>query len=351
MAVFRFGDYMSVEIIAEIGVNHDGDIRVAKDLIDGAIASGADTVKFQTFDVRALASQSTPKVAYQTRSGEGETHFEMLEKLQLSKGEQKDLARYSADHGASFLSTPYDPESLAFLAHELGLTRVKIASADLCDFRLHKLVIDLDLEVIISSGMSTFQEIDNVLDVYGKNNFREDKITLLQCTSAYPVEDVDVHLAVISELYRRYHLQTGFSDHSRGGIAAIGAVALGATVIERHITYNRCANGPDHFCSSELGEFGLYCADIRSVERMMGNAEKKVLDCEKDMAQISKKSWHYEANFAVGHSISETDIVYIRPNNGCGLTEIGSFIGKPIVRSVNQGDPVLPSDFAVDEIN
>ena len=224
-------------IIAEIGVNHNNKISLAKKLISSAKKCGADAVKFQTFNAERLANINTPKAKYQKRSGpKKETHFEMLKKLELSEKNHFKLKQYCNRIKIDFISTPYDLQSLKFLI-KLGLKVIKTSSADLIDHQMHNYLAKNKIKVIISTGMSKISEIDETIKIYRK--YKSNKFSLLHCVSNYPCSDLSLNLKNIITLRKRYNCEVGFSDHSLGEIASIISIGYGAKIIEKHFTLNK----------------------------------------------------------------------------------------------------------------
>ena len=278
-----------VFIIAEIGVNHNGNINMAKQLIDHAVECGANAVKFQSFFASKLASINTPKVDYQLRhSPKSQSHYEMLKELELSFSDQHLLKVYCESKGILFSSTPYDVESAKFLHEELDVAFFKTASADITDPLLHSYISSTNKPVIISTGMATLGDIENVLNFY-PTNFRAN-ICLLQCTSNYPCSDLSLNLSVLNSLRSAFHTSVGFSDHSSSLEASIVAVALGANVIEKHFTLDTDLPGPDHAASIPPEDFKSYIQSIRKATRMLGSPIKSPQPEELQMASVSRKA-------------------------------------------------------------
>ena len=262
-------------LIAEIGVNHNGNIKLAKELINSAIQSGADAVKFQTYRTECLVSQKTPKVAYQElTTPASENHFQMLKNLELSFDEHLTLKNYCDSKSIKFLSTPYDVECASFLHEELDIQMFKTASADLIDLPLHDYIASTGKPSIISVGMATIDEIEQTLEIYKKA--KNSNIILLHCVSNYPCTPSSLNLRNLCTLQDSFDLPVGFSDHSLGSEAATLSVALGAKVIEKHFTLNKNLEGPDHLASSNPDEFKILKNSIRLAEIMLGSKEKNV---------------------------------------------------------------------------
>ena len=261
-------------IIAEIGVNHNGDITLAKEMIDAAKESGADAVKFQTFSAETLASEDTPKVNYQENTtSKSETHFEMLKKLELSKDSHFELINYCNDLNIKFLSTPYDIESAKFLS-EIGVDMYKTSSADLIDLPLQKFLAFTGKPVIVATGMATLGEIEYVTNIF--QNASNENIVLLHCVSNYPCSDASINLRAMNTLGTAFQVPVGFSDHSEGTLAASLSIAFGAKVIEKHFTLDKSLLGPDHRASSTPEEFFKLVRKVRQSEAILGSPKKKL---------------------------------------------------------------------------
>ncbi len=330
-------------IIAEIGVNHNNSILIAKKLILSAKNCGANAVKFQTFNAERLASINTPKVQYQKRSGpKKETHFEMLKKLELSEKNHLKLKKYCEKIRIDFISTPYDLQSLKFLI-KLGLKKIKISSADLIDHQMHNYLAKNKIKVIISTGMSKIKEIDETIKIYKK--YKSNKFSLLHCVSNYPCSDLSLNLKNILTLQKRYNCEVGFSDHSIGEVASIISIGYGAKIIEKHFTLNKNMDGPDHLASSTPKEFLSLVKGIRRAEIMKGTFKKKIQKEEINMRKISRKSLIYSNDFKSGHIIRSKDIISRRPANGLSGNKFNLVLNKKLKRNVKKKNLVQLKDF------
>tara|TARA_Y200000002_G_scaffold383102_1_gene403220 strand:- start:442 stop:1470 length:1029 start_codon:yes stop_codon:yes gene_type:complete len=327
--------------LAEIGVNHNGSLAKAKKLIESAKKCGASGVKFQTFSAKNLAETSTPKVKYQVETtGNKETHFQMLEKLELSFDEQVQLNKYCKKLKIDFISTPYDIESAKFL-NKLKVPFFKTASADLVDVELHEYIASKNAPVVISVGMATYNEIQKTLNIYkGKNK----NIILLHCVSNYPCSDISLNLNVIKTLKNKYKFPVGFSDHSKGSEAAIAATALGAFFFEKHITLNKKDKGPDHKASSSIKEFKDLVRSVKRAHTMMGIAVKKVQIEEMEMLAVSRKSIRYDIDLNKGTILNKNNLIFKRPGDGINPQRVKMILGKKLKRSVKAGQKVRLSD-------
>ena len=332
--------FEKVFIIAEIGVNHNGDIELAKDMIYAAKESGADAVKFQTFSANKLASLNTPKVKYQIdKFLKDESHYQMLKKLELSFDDHIILNSFCEKNEIMFLSTPYDIESAKFLHENLNISFFKTASADIVDIPLHKYISSTLKPCIISTGMSTLSEIEKVYQIYNKNN-----IAFLHCISNYPCSDKSLNLNVIKTLRNLFNVPIGFSDHSIGTEAAISSVSLGAKIIEKHFTTDKLLSGPDQKTSSNPEEFKLLVRQIRRVENMLGTPLKKLQKEELDMLLTSRKSLHLVKDIKKNEIVLEKDLELKRPGNGLNYDFINYLIGKKASKSLKKGHKICLGD-------
>ena len=326
-------------IIAEIGVNHNGSLKKALKLIDTAILIGANCVKFQSFKTEKLSLKNTKKVKYQLNDTSSNSHFEMLKRLELSFNDMYKIINYCRKLKIDFLSTPYDIKSAKELK-SIGINKFKIASADIVDYQLNKYLSTFAKEVFISTGMANQSEIDRVLRLYKKNT----KVNIMHCTSSYPTQDKDVNLLRINSLKKKFKVPCGFSDHSIGDIAAIGALTLGCEILEKHLTLNKKDIGPDHATSMEPGEFKELIKNINRIEVMLGTSKFKKISSEKQMKSIARKSLHWYRSKSVGSKILLEDIISIRPNDGLDPFQITKIIGKKLSKNVIANQPIKIND-------
>ena len=333
-------NFKKVFIIAEIGVNHNGDLDLAKEMIIAAKNAGADAVKFQTFSADKLASINTPKVKYQIdKNNIEESHYEMLKKLELSFDDHIILDSFCKANNIMFLSTPYDVESAKFLNDSLNIKYFKTASADIVDIPLHQYISSTSKPCIISTGMSTLSEMQTVYEIYNSND-----IAFLHCISNYPCSDESLNLNVIRSLSNLFNIPVGFSDHSNGSLAAISAVTLGAKIIEKHFTTNKLLNGPDQRASSNPEEFEIFVNQIRRVEKMLGTTLKKLQKEEIDMRNTSRKSLHLANDLPINQVIFKKDLELKRPGNGLSFKYIDFFIGKKTTKTLKKGHMISLGD-------
>jgi N-acetylneuraminate synthase len=313
-------------IIAEAGVNHNGDVSLAKRLIDAASDAGADAVKFQTFKTENLVTVDAQKADYQKQSGsQSATQYEMLKKLELTTTEFRKLSEYSKKKGVVFLSTGFDEGSIETLAR-LNVPAFKIPSGEITNFPLLKKITLYKKPVILSTGMATIDEIRDAVLFLKKNECEE--IVLLHCTSSYPAPLESVNLRVLNTLRNEFCLPVGYSDHTEGIVIPIAAVALGACIVEKHLTLDRSLPGPDHKASIEPNEFKRMVTAIRNVETALGDGQKKVQLCEQDNRRIVRKSIIASKNITNGSILTEKMLTLKRPGTGIESKYLTNLIGK-----------------------
>jgi len=313
-------------IIAEIGVNHNGSVELAKKMIKSAKSSGANAVKFQTFTAETLVSKETPKVNYQIETTDKtESHFDMIKSLELSHEDHYPIIEYCKSQEIQFISTPYDVESARFL-DGIGVEVFKTASADIVDLLLHSFLANTGKTVIISTGMATIKEISEVLSIYKKAGNLN--IILLHCVSNYPCKFQSLNLKVMSTLESEFNLPIGYSDHALGHYPSVAAVALGAKVIEKHFTLDKNLKGPDHKASITPEDFKELVNAIRVCEASLGSPIKAVQDEEKQMRLVSRKSIFVANSIPKGTKIRLTDLSLKRPGTGLYASLFSDIEGK-----------------------
>jgi len=332
-------------LIAEIGVNHNGDMQLAKKMINAAKSSGADAVKFQTFTANDLVSRGTPKVHYQkSTTSPDESHYEMIKKLELKREDHFLLKEYCEKVGIEFLSTPYDVHSAKFLHEELEVRLFKTASADIVDLPLHRYIASTGKHSIVSVGMATLGEIEDVVNIY--NNSGNQNLTLLHCVSNYPCADESLNMNVLNTLRNAFQIPVGFSDHSVGYEAAVLSVAFGVTVIEKHFTLDKNLPGPDHMASSTPKEFSSLKVAVRRAENMLGSPVKSCQEEERQMSFVSRKSIVAARYIPVGDIIQPEDLVLKRPGSGVKSTFLDYFIGKEAKKEIQLDQLISFEDIA-----
>jgi N-acetylneuraminate synthase len=337
-----FRDVSRTYLIAEIGVNHNGDVELAKKMIDAAKAAGADAVKFQTFSADSLVSPGTPKVDYQknTTSPE-ETHYDMIRRLELDHQAHYDLFNYCVEKSIDFLSTPYDIDSAQFLL-KLGVKLFKTASADLVDLPLQRYIASTGKPTIVATGMASLGEIDQVVDLYEEAG--NPNLVLLHCVSNYPCSAQSINLRAMNTLAQAFSLPVGFSDHSEGFLAAVIAASMGAKVIEKHFTLDKAMSGPDHRASSTPEEFAQLVQNVRQAEVMLGSPRKTCQSEERQMATVSRKSIVLARSMQVGEEITLSDIRMMRPGTGLGANLIPKVVGQKLRTDLDVGHQLTWAD-------
>jgi N,N'-diacetyllegionaminate synthase len=329
-------------IIAEIGVNHNNSLKLAKKLIIEAKKAGCDAVKFQTFKAATLVRPNTKKVPYQKKNiNDREDHYHLIKNLELKEKDHFILKKFCSLNKIEFISTPYDVQSAKFLS-ELGVNIFKTASADLYDFELHNYLSKTRKHVIISTGMSTIKDIKKTLSIYKKNNTKN--YSLLHCTSNYPCSYKSVNLNVLEEL-KKYSSVVGYSDHTLGSLTSCVAVGLGGRIIEKHFTLNKKMKGPDHKASADPKELKELVKNIRTTEKILGSSKKAIQLEERDMLNISKKGLYFAENLNSGTKITRKHILNIRPANSLTSFDIKKFVGKKLTKNVLKFKPLNKSCF------
>lgn len=323
---------MKTLIIAEAGVNHNGDISLAKKLVDIAAESGADLVKFQTFNADRLATHFAHKAEYQkSETGETESQHAMLRKLELTEEMHVQLIAYCQSRAVGFLSTGFDIESVDLL-NRLGQELFKIPSGEITNMPFLRHIGGLGKRVILSTGMSTMDEIESAISVLENSGTPRSKVTVLHCTTAYPAPMSDVNLSAMQSIKSALNVEIGYSDHTLGIEIPIAAVALGATVIEKHFTLDRNMPGPDHKASLEPTELKAMVNAIRNIERALGDGVKRLMPSEVENIVIARKSIVARQSISKGEIFSSENITAKRPNNGISAMQWDEVIGKAAKR-------------------
>nr|WP_294858255.1 N-acetylneuraminate synthase [uncultured Fluviicola sp.] len=315
-----------IYIIAEAGVNHNGDINLAKKLIDAGKAAGVDCVKFQTWKTEALLSADAPKAAYQiANDGEG-SQFEMLKKLELSYPDFKELQAYSKQAGVTFLSTPDEQESLDFLVDELNLPLIKVGSGEINNLLYLKQIARKKRPVILSTGMCNLADVERAYLTLVENGAPE--VAILHCTSEYPAPLETVNLKAMDTLKDAFKVTVGYSDHTDGIAISLAAAARGARIIEKHFTLDKNMEGPDHKASLDPTELKALVDGIRAIESALGDGIKRIQEVEKATQLVVKKGIYAKSNLKAGDIITEEHLVGKRPVAELGMEEYESIIGK-----------------------
>ncbi len=327
-------------IIAEAGVNHNGDIGRAIAMVDAAVHAGADIIKFQAFNAKSLVTEHAKTAAYQASNTGRVNQSELLKELELSKDAFIKIAEHCAASKIEFLCTPFDVEMTADLV-ELGMKRIKVASGELTNLPALQVFAEFGLPILLSTGMATLDEVREALNAM---RVAEDKITCLHCTSLYPAPFSTLNLKAMVTMQTTFRTPVGYSDHSLGDHAAIAAVALGACVIEKHFTLDRSLPGPDHSASMEPAELGRMIIRLREVSTSLGDGDKKPSLEEANTAALVRRSWHSTRALPKGHTIVWGDVTLKRPADG--LPPGQTPLGKKLKRRLGADEPVRLADFS-----
>jgi N,N'-diacetyllegionaminate synthase len=304
-------------IIAEAGVNHNGSIAIAKQLVDRAVDAGVDIIKFQTFKSEKLVSKSARQAEYQQRNigKKNEGQYAMLKRLELSEQAHEELIAYCKERNIRFFSTAFDMDSIDYL-HSLNLGLWKIPSGEITNYPYLKKIAQYGEPIILSTGMCESQDIANALKVLLDNGVKKEQITILHCNTEYPTPMQDVNLRAMLTIEKEFGVKVGYSDHTKGIEVPIAAVALGATVIEKHFTLDRTMEGPDHKASLEPDELKAMVSAIRNIEQALGDGEKHVSASEAKNIEIARKSIVAACNIRKGELLTEQNLTVKRPGNG-----------------------------------
>jgi len=334
-----------VFIIAEVGVNHDGSVDLAHRLVDAVGDSGADAVKFQTFEPAALASAGAATADYQRSAGAGDDQRAMLNRLALPRDAWAGLQSHATDRGLAFLSTPFDDESAALL-DGLGVPAFKVGSGELTNVPFLERLARRGRPLLVSTGMADIVEVATALDAIGSAG--DPPVALFHCVSSYPARLSDANLRAIETMRRAFGVPVGWSDHTPGIELPLAAVSLGASLIEKHITLNRALPGPDHLSSLEPRELAAMVAGIRSVEAALGSGAKVPVASERDIAVVARRSLYWRRSLDAGSTVTAADLTALRPGTGISPTRQWSLVGRETIRRVVAGAAVLPDDVAGD---
>ena len=332
-------------IIAEAGVNHNGDINLAKQLIDIAYKSGADAVKFQTWKPGELTGEFSFKVNYlEKHTPESESRFELSKKLCLSYDEFRELKLYCDKVGIQFLSTPDGFESLNFLVDELDIPIIKIGSTELNHILFLEAVGKKNRPVILSTGLGTLEEVHLAVNALRRGGGKDLPITILQCTSEYPAPPDEMNINVIKTFLKTFNLPVGLSDHSFGLEAAIAAVTLGSSVVEKHFTLDREMKGPDHAASLTPIELKEFVSVLRRVKIMLGDGIKVPTKTEIKNIEGIRRSVVANTNLKAGSILQMKDLICKRPGTGISPAEIKLLIGSKLKRDFIKDEPITWED-------
>lgn len=354
-------------VIAEAGVNHNGSVERAHDLVTVAAEAGADAIKFQTFKADRIASASAPKAEYQSRNtGDQGSQIAMLKALELSDDDHHVLAAACLETGIEFMSTPFDEDSATFLAEDIGVTRLKVGSGELTNAPLLLHLARTGKPVILSTGMATVTEVTTALSVLafgytaspdtqpsvaefsaafehaaGKQVLQTN-VTLLHCTSDYPAAPETINLKAMDTLRATFALPVGLSDHSQGIAVPAAAVARGAVAIEKHFTLDRSLEGPDHAASLEPDELQAMIKAVRTVEAALGSGIKEPVASERDTAMVARKSLIALTDITAGAAFSPDNLGFKRPGTGVSPLEFWTYLGQPAARAYRCDELIDP---------
>jgi N,N'-diacetyllegionaminate synthase len=334
---------MATVVIAEAGVNHNGDLALARRLVEAAATAGADAVKFQTFSAADLASADAPKAAYQSENDGAGSQRQMLERLELSPEQHRALVDHCRQCGIAFLSTAFGVRELELLL-ELGIGAIKVPSGEVT----HRPLLEAmacaaggrHMPVYLSTGMSSLGDVEEALQVFLDAGVPRAQITLLHCLSAYPAPEDQLNLRALTTLAAAFGCPVGYSDHTLGLTAPVAAVALGAVVIEKHLTLDANLPGPDHRASLEPQPFAAMVAAIRSCERMLGDGIKQPQPVELNTRQVARRSVRAARALQAGQILTAADLICQRPADGLSPMRVPQLLGRPANRAYHAGEPI-----------
>lgn len=330
-----------VLIIAEAGVNHNGSLKLAKQLIDRAVEAGVDIIKFQTFKSEKLVSKAARQAEYQQRNigKEDEGQLAMLKKLELSQSGHEELISYCNERGIRFFSTAFDMDSIDYL-HSLDMGLWKIPSGEITNYPYLRKIAQYKEPVILSTGMCELADIEVALNVLLQFGVKKEQITILHCNTEYPTPFEDVNLKAMLEIGEKFGVQIGYSDHTKGIEVPIAAVALGAMVIEKHFTLDKNMEGPDHKASLEPEELKAMVSAIRNIEQALGTGHKTISESERKNIEIARKSIVAARPIKVGEVLTEENLTVKRPGNGINPMRWNEVVGTCATQSFNEEDPI-----------
>ncbi|MCQ2230336.1 MAG: N-acetylneuraminate synthase [Paludibacteraceae bacterium] len=331
-----------VLVIAEAGVNHNGSLILAKQLVDKAVEAGVDIVKFQTFKSELLVSKVAKQAEYQQRNigKKDEGQLAMLKKLELSQQDHEELIAYCEEKGIRFFSTAFDMDSIDYL-HSLNMGLWKIPSGEVTNYPYLRKIAQYREPVILSTGMCELSDIEAAVKVLLSFGVKREDITILHCNTEYPTPFQDVNLRAMLEIGERFGVQVGYSDHTKGVEVPIAAVALGATVIEKHFTLDKNMEGPDHKASLEPGELKAMVEAIRNIEQALGTGHKTVSTSERKNIEIARKSIVAARPIKMGEVLTEENITVKRPGNGISPMRWNEVIGSCAIKDFEEEEVIV----------
>ncbi len=332
-----------VLIIAEAGVNHNGSLDIAKKLVDKAVGAGVDIIKFQTFKAENLVSKSAKQAEYQKKNignHADDSQYNMLKKLELSKQDHQELIDYCNKKGIRFWSTAFDFDSIDYL-HSLNLGLWKVPSGEITNYPYIKMIAQYHEPVILSTGMCEMSDISAAMNVLQKNGVQKNQITILHCNTEYPTPYEDVNLLAMLQIKKEFDVAVGYSDHTIGIEVPIAAVALGASVIEKHFTLDRNMEGPDHKASLEPDELKTMVSAIRNIEKALGNGKKAVSESERKNIAIARKSIVASCPIKKGDVLTEDNLTVKRPGSGISPMQWEEVIGTKAVKDFEEEELIV----------
>lgn len=328
-------------VIAEVGVNHNGDLDLARRLIDVAARAGAEAVKFQTFFADELVTTTAAQADYQARNrGRDDSQYEMLRALELSEDDYRALKLYCDDKGIIFLSTPFSERAVDLLA-DIGVDGFKISSGDLTHLPLLRHIAGYGRPAILSTGMGTLGEIDEAVTAMAGAGL--DEVAILHCVSNYPADPAECNLRAMDTIRGAFGKPTGWSDHTLGNAVSVAAVARGAPLIEKHFTLDRTMPGPDHAASLEPEELNRFVQDLRDTRAALGTPVKRPTASERETAKVARRSVTLRRALPAGHVLEAGDLMMRRPGLGLSPARVTEILGRRLVRDLD-AEHVLTSD-------
>ena len=327
-------------IIAEAGVNHNGSLDLAKQLVDKAVEAGVDYIKFQTFKASKLVTKAAKQAEYQQKNiGKGgDSQYQMLKKLELSPADYDVLITYCAEKGIKFFSTAFDFDSIEYL-HSLNLGLWKIPSGEVTNYPFLKRVAAYNEKTILSTGMCDMEDVRAAVEALYKNGLSKENLILLHCNTEYPTPFEDVNLKAMEALRKEFGVEVGYSDHTKGIEVPIAAVALGATVIEKHFTLDRNMEGPDQKASLEPDELKAMVSAIRNIEKAVGgDGTKHISDSERKNIAVARKSIVAARDISVGELLTETNLTVKRPGTGISPILWEEVVGTKAIRNFQEDE-------------
>jgi N-acetylneuraminate synthase/N,N'-diacetyllegionaminate synthase len=330
-------------IIAEAGVNHNGNVDLARRLVDAAADAGASAVKFQTFDPKALAAATAPHAEYQRLRAGGVSQHEMLARLVLPREVHVELKARAESRALGFLSSPFDESSADFLV-DIGVAALKIPSGEVTNHPFLKHVARTGLPLLVSTGMCMLDEVEGAVATI--RSAGTPPLALLHCVSSYPADPGDANLRAMATLRTRFGVPVGWSDHTTGVDVSVAAAALGAELIEKHLTLDRSLPGPDHAASLEPSEFARLVVGVRAAEAALGDGQKRPRPAEIPIAAVSRKSLHWRISPSVGERVRVEHLIALRPGTGLSPTRLDAIVGCVVCRAVEAGVAVDEADLS-----